>query len=354
MNTSRQAAALFRLPDRAAGGPGHARAVAASLVPPGEVRAYPSEADANRDPEASAGLSVAPSGLVLWARAARLHQWVKNLLIFVPLVLAGEALNASAWATAAAGFLAFGLVASATYLLNDLHDLADDRAHPSKCHRPLASGALAIRQALVAAVLGLCGGLALAGGVAGSTGLVLLAGYIAATLAYTFCLKKQPVIETVTLAGLFTWRLVAGIYLVGVAASPWLLIFSMFVFGSLALAKRYVEISRLAVRGLTKVQGRGYVAADGPAVLALGTGSGMAAVLVFVLYLTEAALRHAFYVSPERLWIAPVALFIWLARIWLLCGRGELNDDPVEFATSDAPSIGLGLAILASFALACV
>ncbi|WP_156648480.1 UbiA family prenyltransferase [Methylobacterium sp. Leaf108] len=298
--------------------------------------------------------AVAPpvrSRLRVWVKAARLHQWTKNLLVFLPLVLAGRAFDASAWLMAAMGFLAFGLVASATYLLNDLHDLDHDRAHRSKRHRPLASGALSIPAALVGIVSGLGLGLGLAAA-SGPASLAILSVYLAATLAYTFRIKRVALLDAVTLAGLFTSRLVAGVVFCGVAGSAWLFVLSMFLFTSLALAKRYGEIRHLAPSGA--IPGRGYVAEDGPVVLAFGTATAAAAVLMVSLYIVEAATRQAFYVNPEFLWLAPVAVFVWLGRIWLLCGRGALNDDPVEFAITDGPSLALGLAVLTGFCLACM
>jgi 4-hydroxybenzoate polyprenyltransferase len=288
-----------------------------------------------------------------WAKAARLHQWSKNLLVFVPLFLAGQALDPHAWIMAAAGFLAFGLVASATYLMNDLHDLPHDRAHWSKRHRPLAAGRLTIPHALAAIAALIMLGTSLAS-VGGLWGLGTLAAYLVLTTAYTFLIKRYAVLDAVTLAALFTLRLVAGIAFCGVAGSPWLLALSMFVFTSLALAKRSVEIGQLAQNNLTSISGRGYAVVDAPVVLSLGAATSTAAVLIFALYVFEAAARHAFYVNPDILWAAPVALFLWLGRIWMLCGRGALRDDPVEFAVTDKVSIALGIVVFASFALACV
>jgi len=289
----------------------------------------------------------------VWIRALRLHQWAKNLLVFVPLVLAGQALDPSSWGQAMLAFVAFGLAASSTYLLNDLHDLGPDRAHPSKRHRPLASGRLTIPHALAASGLGLiaCGGLALA---AGPAGLATIAAYLALSLAYTFAIKRQMVVDVVTLAMLFSLRLVGGIAFCGVASSAWLLAFSMFVFTSLAFGKRFIEIEQMARAGLTEVAGRGYRSQDAPVVLALGAAASAGAVLILSLFIVEASARTTFYVHPELLWAAPVALFVWLGRIWMLCGRGELRDDPVEFALTDRASYGLGLVVVASFTLACL
>jgi 4-hydroxybenzoate polyprenyltransferase len=290
--------------------------------------------------------------LRLWAKAARLHQWAKNLLVFVPIVLGGAALNPAAWLHALVGFLALGLVASGTYLLNDLHDLPDDRRHASKRRRPLASGALPLRHAALAAPLGIIAGLTLAGAAIGSNGVMLAIAYLAGTLAYTFALKRHPIVDAAALACLFTLRLAAGIVFAGVAASPWLLVFSMFLFTSLAFAKRHTEIARLAGERRDRAAGRGYVAADEPVVLALGVASGTGAVFIFVMYLIEEAARRGFYGDPVWLWLAPMALFLWLGRIWLLCGRKELDDDPVAFAVSDGASLALGVAMAGSFAIA--
>ena len=270
----------------------------------------------------------------------------------MPLVLGGAALNPAAWLGALAGFLALGLVASGTYLLNDLHDLPDDRRHASKRRRPLASGALPLRHAALGAPLGIAAGFALAGFVLGSPGLALVTAYLAGTLAYTFALKRQPIVDAAALACLFTLRLAAGIVVAGVAASAWLLVFSMFLFTSLAFAKRHTEIARLAAGGRERAAGRGYVVADGPVVLALGVASGTGAVFIFVIYLIEEVARRGFYDHPAWLWLAPMALFLWLGRIWLLCGRKELDDDPVAFAVKDTPSLALAAAMAGSVALA--
>jgi 4-hydroxybenzoate polyprenyltransferase len=278
----------------------------------------------------------------LWAEAARLHQWAKGALVFVPLVLGGAAGNPVAWLHALIGFLGLGLLASSAYLVNDLSDLEDDRRHWSKRHRPLASGKLSINAALTAAPLGMAAGLALASAAGGVAGLGLGAGYLAVTLAYTFVLKRHAIVDTAALAALYTLRLAAGAAFAAVPISPWLLVFSMFLFVSLAMAKRATEIGRLAENGLTHAVGRGYVTMDRPVVLGFGIASGTAAVFLLVMYLIEEAFRRGFYGAPHWLWVAPLVLFLWLGRVWLLCGRGELDDDPVAFAVHDGPSLVLG------------
>ncbi|MCB1508573.1 MAG: UbiA family prenyltransferase [Hyphomicrobiaceae bacterium] len=282
-----------------------------------------------------------PAGLKIWAKALRVHQWAKNALVFVPLILGGKAFDALAWSEAALAFLALGILASATYLINDLADLADDRRHWSKCRRPLAAGTLPIASAALFVPVAIGGafliGLSLGPAVAG-----LLALYAAGTLSYSFGLKRQPILDVVMLAGLFTLRLALGIAAVSVEPSAWLLVFSMFLFLSLSFAKRQVEVSRMVRHNQTKAAGRGYIAADGPMLSALGASSGVAAVFVMVMYIINDAFPAIFYTAPGVLWTFPVILFLWIGRIWLLCQRGELDDDPVAFAIKDRTSLALG------------
>lgn len=291
------------------------------------------------------------AGLKTVAKAARLHQWAKNALVAVPLVLGGKASDPEAWATVAAGFLLLGLLASCTYVLNDLWDIDDDRRHWSKKNRPFASGRLPIVAGLVAAPIGIVVALAGALAIGPSTFLAFFA-YLALTLAYSLRVKRIMVLDAFTLASLFTLRLVVGITLAGVPVSPWLLVFSMFLFASLSIAKRHTEILRMIEAGKLETAGRGYLASDGPVLIALGVGSGVSAVLVMVLYLIEEAFSAGFYARPEALWMFPCALFVWIGRIWTISGRGELNDDPVVFAIRDKASLLLGASMGAAFLVA--
>lgn len=280
-------------------------------------------------------------GLSGWAKALRVHQWAKNALVFVPLILSGMAGQPLAVAHAAMAFLAISLMASGTYLLNDLFDLADDRSHWTKRHRALASGALRIVHGLAASA-GLVGLGLLAAASLGLPSLALLALYMATTLAYSFYLKRQPVVDAFTLAALFTMRLGIGITAVGVVASPWLLVFSMFLFTSLSFAKRQTEIIKSVARGRAAVGGRGYLGTDAPMVVAMGVATAMGAITIMVLYIMNDVYSASFYGQPMFLWAFPAALFMWVSRVWLLCHRGLLHDDPVAFAIRDRISIGLG------------
>lgn len=281
-------------------------------------------------------------GLRFAAKVLRLHQWAKNGLIFAPLLLGGVLFEAAAWGQAAAGFLALSVLASATYLLNDLFDLADDRRHWSKRNRPLASGALPIAHALVLIPAGMAVAYAIAALAIGAVGVAFLTAYLAVTLAYSFSLKKIELLDAAVLASLFTLRLGFGVALAGVVLSPWLLVFSMFLFLSLSFAKRHVEVTRMEARGRSTAAGRGYKAGDGPMVAMIGAASGLAAVQVLVMYVMNEAYRAGAYVAPVMLWAVPPILFLWIARIWLLAQRGELDDDPVAFAVKDPPSLLLG------------
>jgi 4-hydroxybenzoate polyprenyltransferase/phosphoserine phosphatase len=292
-----------------------------------------------------------PAGWKTYAKALRLHQWAKNALVVVPLVLGGRAFEPEAWLTALIGMALLGVLASSTYLLNDLWDLDDDRKHWSKRNRPFASGRLPIAFGLAAAPTGIVFALAGAAMINAATFLAF-AAYLGLTLAYSLRLKRIMVLDAFTLASLFTLRLIVGIAVAGVPASPWLLVFSMFLFTSLSLAKRHTEILRVVESGAAHASGRGYIASDGPVLIALGAASGCSAVLVMVLYLIDEAFRAGYYSTPAALWAFPCALFLFLGRIWVYSGRGHLNDDPVVFAVKDKASLMLGAAMAAAFVVA--
>jgi 4-hydroxybenzoate polyprenyltransferase len=289
----------------------------------------------------------------LLRRGLRFHQWAKNALIFVPLVLGGKAHDLNAWGMAALGFVALGLAASATYVINDLWDLPSDRRHWSKKMRPLASGELSVPTATALALLGLVAAFALALAMGGPA-LTVLTLYVVLTLSYSFGLKRITILDVLVLATLLTLRLGFGMVLTQVRLSPWLLVFSMFVFMSLSMAKRHTEVLRMVDKGIETMHGRGYVAQDAPLTLAIGVAAMLGAVLIFVLYLIEDAFPRGFYANPSALWAAPVILFLFLGRIWLLCQRGQLRDDPVAFALKDVVSLALGSLMVATFAAAVV
>ena len=279
-------------------------------------------------PTAVVGRSI---GLLL--RSMRAHQWVKNVLVFVPLVLGGRALEPDAWIASLLGFAALNLTCSATYLINDLWDLEDDRRHRTKRWRPLANGELNQNSAVAIAAIGLTLGILLTVLLGGAAVAVLLS-YLAITLSYTVFLKRIAMVDVFVIALLFTLRLVFGIIIADVRLSPWLLVFSMFSFLSLSLAKRYTEVRQLGDGHVTAL-GRGYVTVDAPLILAVGVAAALGAVLILILYLIEDAFPREFYGSPKYLWGLPGILFLFFGRIWLVSQRGELSDDPVEFALKD-------------------
>ncbi|WP_321919222.1 UbiA family prenyltransferase [Paraburkholderia tropica] len=281
-----------------------------------------------------------PPMLKTWMKSLRLHQWLKNLLIIVPLLATHKVMELGLLATALLAFLAFGLCASSVYLLNDLLDLEDDRHHQTKRRRPLASGALPLMWGigifpllLVAAffLTALC--------LPWRFGAVLLC-YYALTLAYSMYLKRLVMVDVVVLALLYTSRIVAGTAAIGAHLTFWLLAFSMFIFLSLALVKRYAELYATQVRGQVKTRGRGYLATDLPLISSLGTASGYLSVLVLAMYIQDAN-TATLYRHPEVIWLACPLLLYWVSRTWLIAHRGLMHDDPIVFAARDRVSLAV-------------
>jgi 4-hydroxybenzoate polyprenyltransferase len=325
------------------------RAVAAIFV----GRSTAMEREIRTRTNLAAVLPTRPLDLPTLRRGLRLHQWAKNALVFVPLVLGGKAHDPKAWLYTLGGFLALSLLASANYVLNDLSDLSEDRRHWSKRARPIASGNLSIAFALSFTVAATLGAFAIAA-LIGRDCVFVLALYLGISLAYSFRLKREPLVDIFVLASLFTIRLGLGVVVSHVVFSPWLFVFSMFIFLSLSAAKRQTEITRMVAHGLRETPGRGYRADDRELVLTLGVGAMLATIVVMVIYLVEEAFPQGFYRHPYFLWGFPVVIFLWLARIWLLCHRGELNDDPVAFALKDKASLLYGGIMVLLFVAALV
>jgi 4-hydroxybenzoate polyprenyltransferase len=187
---------------------------------------------------------------------------------------------------------------------------------------------------------------------AGPAAAAMLGLYLAGAMAYSFRLKREPILDALTLAGLFTVRLGLGVVVTGVRFSPWLFVFSMFVFASLSLAKRCTEITRMVEHGEVQPFGRGYKPSDEPLVLAMGIAAMFGATLIMIIYLISDAFPAGFYSHPALLWVFPFVLFMWLARVWLLCHRGALQDDPVAFALKDPISLGFGTLMIIAFVAA--
>ncbi len=292
-----------------------------------------------------------PDKLAAVFHAIRLHQWTKNALVFVPLVLGGLLGETDAWAYALLGFLALCFAASATYVVNDLRDLENDRKHWSKRERAFASGVLSFRSGVLLAVVLFATAFALAA-VVGPEETGMLAIYVAVALSYTFFWKRIPIADIFVIAGLFTLRIALGILILDVRISPWLLVFSMFVFVSLSAAKRHTELLRSKERKGHGIAGRGYVREDAELLLVLGVAAMLGAVLINIMYLLEDAFPRTVYSDPDWLWTIPPILFLFLGRVWLLSHRGQLFDDPVAFALKDRVSLLLGALMAAGFLMA--
>lgn len=286
-----------------------------------------------------------------WRKALRVHQWVKNALIFVPPILAMKIFDVATLATCLVALPLLGMLASGTYIINDILDLKADRGHPTKRERPLASGRIKLWQGFVAAPLLIVAGL-VGGALLSLPFMVTMLSYLALTLAYSLVLKRAPLADTMTLAFLYTLRLIMGAVLAGVALSQWLMVFSMFLFVSLSLAKRHVEVLQQKAAGERRIANRGYRIEDAGLTLGLGLATATVAPLVLVLYIIESAWPSGIYQWPGGLWIAPVVISMWMMRVWLVANRGELDDDPVVFAIKDAQSIGLGVMLAIGFGMA--
>lgn len=280
--------------------------------------------------------------LALW-RALRPHQWAKNLLIPLAALAAHLGPSELVLAELFAGVLAFSLAASMVYILNDIADLESDRRHATKRRRPLAAGQLGIPQALLAAAVLAAGAIAIASRLPPAFQ-ALLAGYVVLTSLYSLSLKRVALLDVVTLASLYTIRIVAGAALVRVPLTQWFLGFAIFFFLSLALVKRAVELRRKGVTG-ERVPGRGYVQSDLPVILAFGAGAAVASTLVYCLYITSPDVT-VLYVHPLVLWLGLPILLYWIGRVWLLTLRGEMRDDPVVFALRDRLSAATFIAFL--------
>ncbi|NLL13354.1 MAG: UbiA family prenyltransferase [Fibrobacter sp.] len=272
-------------------------------------------------------------GLVHSLKAARIYQWTKNLLLFVPLVTSHNILNLKLFIINVLGFFAFSLCASATYIMNDLFDLESDRKHPRKKNRPFASGDLSISKGI------------LMSGILGLSGLLLsfflrldflfyIVFYILLTSLYSFFLKKHVLVDVLTLAGLYTIRIFAGAKLIGVNVSFWLFAFSVFLFFGLALVKRCTELQLIVKSGKMDLSGRDYCSEDLQTLRSMGITGSFISVVVFALYINSTG-GLSLYARPELLWAICPALLLWINRLWIKTSRGQMHDDPLIFTLKD-------------------
>ena len=275
--------------------------------------------------------------IAIGLRAIRVHQWAKNTLIGVPLILSQLYDRPTAWLTTALAFISFSLCASSVYLLNDIVDLGVDRAHETKRRRPLASGQLSIPRALLMALCLITGSFTLAICLLPLSFAMVLFGYFLTTALYSFWLKGELVVDVVCLALLYTVRIIAGTVAIGAAESHWLLAFSMFIFMSLAMVKRSAELFRAKRRGLGVAGGRAYAVDDLGIIQCIGVSAGLVAALVCVLYV-DSTLAQTLYHRPNVLIAVVPILLYWIARVWVLAARGQVVEDPVIWALKDRAS----------------
>ncbi|WP_345815118.1 UbiA family prenyltransferase [Paraburkholderia sp. PREW-6R] len=273
----------------------------------------------------------------LTLKEMRVYQWVKNLLIFVPLLASHRFTNIDTLIAGGIAFLSFCFCASSVYLLNDMLDLDADRRHSRKRKRPFASGELPLSFGIVLMFVLLVGaaGLAL---MLPSYFQLVLAAYVVTTLAYSFRLKRVMLVDVFVLAALYTTRIVAGGAAVGVVLSDWLIMFSVMIFLSLAMVKRYTELDKMQRDGKESAAGRGYVTEDMSIVRSFGTAAGYVAVLVLALYMNSKDVA-VLYQHPHRLWALFCLLLYWISRMWMVAFRGQMNDDPIVFAIKNRSSL---------------
>jgi len=281
-----------------------------------------------------------PSFVPALLKALRPHQWLKSLIVFVPLLTSHNLFKTAYLEPALWAAVAFALCSSAVYVLNDLLDLDHDRVHPTRRLRPFAAGTLPLPVGLVLVPVLFAAGFGVAAFVSLKV-LAVLAAYAVLTLAYSWRLKQVVLLDVFLLASFYIVRLVAGHEATGIPYSAWLLVFAMFIFLSLALVKRFRELQSLRLRNHANAAVRGYVADDLEMVATLGTGSGWLAALVLALYVNSQDVR-ALYAHPTLLLLACPLLLFWVSRVWLIAHRGAMHDDPVVFAIKDWVSYVVG------------
>lgn len=266
----------------------------------------------------------------------RVHQWVKNGLLFIPALTAHRLFDWELFKVNLLAFTSFSLVASAVYLINDLLDISSDRLHPRKKNRPFASGAVPTQVGYILAPILIGVGFLLSMKV-GESFLYTLSIYLGITFLYSLYVKRLLLWDVIFLAGLYTVRIFAGSAATDIPVSKWLLAFSLFLFFSLALVKRVSELQVLKKQQVQLTPGRGYQIIDEEILSNLGASSACLSILVFALYLSSPEVVN-FYRYPERLWLSCPLILYWVSRIWVIGSRGQLHDDPIVFALKDRVS----------------
>jgi len=272
-----------------------------------------------------------------WIKQLRVHQWLKNLLILVPLIVSGKFMDSDSIFLSVLGFISFSCLASATYIINDLLDLESDRSHIRKKNRPLAAGTISLINGKIAAIILFVLAFSIASTLSGLFNFVLIL-YLVLTLAYSLKVKQYIGIDVIALASLYTVRIIAGAVILDATMSFWLLSFSMFVFLSLAIIKRCAELKSLEKTTKVRTTGRDYHVEDYMVLMSIGTSSAMISILMFCFYVNSNVLADQ-YQQPTLLWLILPALCYWMMRMWIKTHRGEMHDDPIVFSLKDKGSI---------------
>lgn len=293
-----------------------------------------------------APMATTPGVPVSLIKALRVHQWIKNLLVFVPLLMAHKVFDTTSLVRATYALVTWCLCASGIYLLNDVFDLKTDRMHPRKQHRPLAAGAITSRSVWVLVPLLLIAGLAIGFVMLPKPFGLALVLYLGLTTAYSMYLKRLLMVDVLVLAGLYTLRVLSGGFATGIPVSPWLLAFSMFLFLSLAFVKRYTELRTVTPESAPLTSRRNYRIEDTELLKNFGTVSGYLSVLVLVLYINSKEVV-SLYRRPTILWLVGPCLLYWITRVWLLAHRGKMHDDPIVFTVKDPASYVVGAMVVA-------
>lgn len=287
-----------------------------------------------------------------WVHTIRAHQWLKNFLLFIPLLAAHQWQSLHSWGQLITAFAAFSLCASAVYITNDLFDLESDRRHPRKKQRPFASGSVPAWKGVITVPLLLGLSVLIAASVS-PTFLAWLGVYFLLTCSYSFVLKRIAIIDCMALAMLYTLRVIAGAAAANTEVTFWLLTESVFLFLSLAFLKRYAELRLQSDIGQSHAHGRGYSTADTMLVQTLGISAGMIATLVLALYLNSNAVQEL-YNHIMLVWAAIPFLLFWISWMWLQACRGNMHDDPLVFAVKDGVSLLAGTGFMLVLVLAVV
>ncbi|NQY75057.1 MAG: UbiA family prenyltransferase [Candidatus Margulisbacteria bacterium] len=282
----------------------------------------------------------------------RLPHWLKNTLVFIPLLTSHQLTNTDMLVKNLFIFLAFSFSASGVYFLNDVLDLQADKHHHEKKSRPIASGQLSPRMGVICGIFYLLVGIGIAFSISMNL-LAILIVYIVLAVSYSIKLKSYLILDVLCLSAFYTIRVIAGMVGLALYFSPWLLIFSMFMFLSLGFIKRSSELHNLRLFKEEKAKGRGYVEADLEHLTRMGIAAGYNAVLVLALYINSDQIR-SMYVTPEWLWLLCPIVVYWISRMWMITNRGNMPEDPVMFAIKDRPSLGIVITIFSVMVLAMV